>query len=93
MRETANAKQDRIDLALREIASMVEFARRITENITADDDHVFKIQYDEMNLLDFAICDLAERMQKSDLAAGMPYQRARGLTVRPCYQTRSITWR
>jgi hypothetical protein len=70
---------DQIDLTLHEIGSMVEFAHRVTENMTAGDDGTFCLTYDSMNLLDFAICDLEKRVKelRENIQAGPNGQKAK----------------
>jgi hypothetical protein len=56
---------DQIDGALREIVSMVEFLHRELEKQVCDDKtKVFSITYDDMNLIDFAICDIDRRVKE-----------------------------
>jgi hypothetical protein len=55
-------EDDKIGLALHEIASMLEFAHREIENWTAEDG-IFHVSYDNINLVDFAICDLDRRVK------------------------------
>jgi hypothetical protein len=56
---------DQIDGALHEIASMVEFLHREMEKRVCDDKtNLFSIPYDDMNLIDFAICDIELRVKE-----------------------------
>jgi hypothetical protein len=56
---------DQIDGALHEIASMVEFLYREMEKRVCDEKtKAFSIPYDDMNLIDFAICDINRRVKE-----------------------------
>jgi hypothetical protein len=44
---------------------MVEFANRLTDGMITDGAGMFHIPYDEMNLLDFAITNIARRVKAS----------------------------
>jgi hypothetical protein len=58
------AELDKIDMALHGIDSMVEFAHRSLEAYSAEgDEKIFHIPYDDINLLDFAIVDIAQRVK------------------------------
>jgi hypothetical protein len=54
-----------IDNALHEIVSMVEFLHLKLESQVCDDKtKVFSITYDDLNLMDFAICDIDRRLKE-----------------------------
>jgi hypothetical protein len=56
---------DQIDGKLHEIVSMVEFLHRAMEEKHIDDEtKAFSFTYDDMNLIDFAICDIDRRMKE-----------------------------
>jgi hypothetical protein len=59
-----NVRLNEIDGALHEIGSMIEFAHRVIEGMSADDAGIFYLTYDSMNLLDFAVCDLDRRVKE-----------------------------
>jgi hypothetical protein len=54
-----------IDSALHEISCMVEFAHRLMSETIADEAGIFHIPYDDLNLLDSAINDIARRVKAS----------------------------